>query len=235
MRLDALLVRLGLGSRTAVQKLVRAGHVTVENAPVRDPGLPVGESAAVSVDGRALDTRLSRTLMLHKPTGVLTAARDPGCPTVMDLLPPVYRCLQCMPVGRLDKDTSGLLLMTTDGELAHRLISPKREIEKVYLAETDTGLTPADAAAFAAGLDLGDFVALPARLEILADRLARITVTEGKFHQVRRMLAACGHQTVTLCRRRVGPLSLDEALPPGAYRELTEHELHMLREAVNLT
>ena len=139
-----------------------------------------------------------------------------------------------MPVGRLDKDTTGLLLLTTDGELAHRLISPKRGIEKTYLATTDTPLLPEDIEAFARGLELSDFTALPAVLDIVDAHTARITVTEGKYHQVRRMLAACGHQTLTLHRERVGPLNLDESLSPGGMRELTDAELDSIRKAVGL-
>ena len=152
----------------------------------------------------------------------------------MDLIPPVYRSLSCMPVGRLDKGTTGLLLLTTDGELAHRLISPKRGIEKTYLATTDTPLQAADIAAFARGLVLSDFTAKPAVLDIVDAHTARITVTEGKYHQVRRMLAACGHETLTLHRERVGPLYLDAALRPGEMRELTTEELSALRQSVEL-
>ena len=232
MRLDALLSRLGVGSRSEAQRLIRSGAVTVEGRVTRQPAESVTPGAVLRVAGRALDSRVERTLMLNKPAGVLTAARDPKAPTVMGLLPPVYLSLNCMPVGRLDKDTTGLLLFTTDGELAHRLISPKREIEKVYTAETDSPLTLADVAAFTEGVPLSDFTAKPARLEILDERVARITVTEGKYHQVRRMLAARGHQTLSLRRESVGPLSLDPALAPGDMRELTPEELQTLREAV---
>ncbi len=234
MRLDALLVRLGIGSRSQIQRLIRQGQVTTEGRTVCDPAVSVEPGTAVSVNGNPLDTRIERTIMLHKPAGVLTAARDPKAPTVLDLLPPVYGSLQCMPVGRLDKDTTGLLILTTDGELAHRLISPKRGIDKTYLAVTDTELTAADIAAFEQGIPLSDFTALPARLEIVDACRARITVTEGKFHQVRRMLAACGHQTLSLHRERVGPLTLDPALQPGEIRELTDAETAALRAAVEL-
>ncbi len=235
MRLDALLARLGVGTRSEVQRLIRSGAVAVAGETVRDPGRALPPEAPVTVRGQALDTRTGRTVMLHKPAGVLTAARDARAGTVMDLLPPLYRSLGCMPVGRLDKDTTGLLLLTTDGELAHRLISPKREIEKVYLATTDTAFTDADVTAFGAGLALGDFVAKPARLDIVDAHTARVTVTEGKYHQVRRMLAACGHETLTLHRERVGPLALDPALGPGQMRELTGEECNALREAVDQT
>lgn len=234
MRLDALLTRLGLGSRSEAQRLIRGGRVIVDGHTAGSPGENVMPGVGLKVDGKDIDSRTERTIMLNKPAGVLTAARDPKAATVMDLLPPVYRTLECMPVGRLDKDTTGLLLLTTDGELAHRLISPKRGIEKTYAATTDTPLRPEDIEAFAHGLQLSDFTALPAALDILDAYTARITVTEGKYHQVRRMLAACGHQTLTLHRERVGPLILDENLAPGGMRELTDTELVLLRKAVGL-
>lgn len=236
MRLDRLLVTLGLGSRSEVQRLIRSGAVAVGGETVRDPAVHVPDGAAVTADGRALDTRLARTVMLHKPAGVLTAARDPRQPTVMDLLPPAFRSLGCMPVGRLDKDTSGLLLLTTDGTLAHRLLSPTRHVDKVYLAEVDGPLGEPERAAFAAGLDLGDFTALPAVLDVAesspARGVARVTVHEGKFHQVRRMFAAVGRCVTALHRERFGPLILDGTLAPGQWRDLTEDELAALRAAV---
>ena len=234
MRLDALLTRLGLGSRSEVQRLIRRGAVTVGGRGIRVPGENVQPGALLTVDGQAVDSRVERTLMMYKPAGVLTAARDPKAATVMELLPPVCTSLECMPVGRLDKDTTGLLLLTTDGELAPRLISPKREIRKVYLATVDTPFIPEDVSAFAQGLALSDFTAKPALLEIVDEHTARVTVTEGKYHQVRRMLAARGHDTLALHRERVGPLALDPALRPGETRELTETELSGLRQAVDL-
>ena len=234
MRLDALLTRLGLGSRSEVQRLIRRGAVTVGGRGIRVPGENVQPGALLTVDGQAVDSRVERTLMMYKPAGVLTAARDPKAATVMELLPPVCTSLECMPVGRLDKDTTGLLVLTTDGELAHRLISPKREIRKVYLATVDTPFIPEDVSAFAQGLALSDFTAKPALLEIVDEHTARVTVTEGKYHQVRRMLAARGHDTLALHRERVGPLALDPALRPGETRELTETELSGLRQAVDL-
>ena len=237
MRLDRLLVTLGCGSRSQVQKLIRAGGVAVDGAAVRDPSADWAEGTPVALNGRALDVRLTRHLILHKPAGVLTAARDPKQPTVMDLLPAEMRSLGCMPVGRLDRDTTGLLFFTTDGTLAHRLLSPERHVDKVYRAETDGPLTERDVNAFAAGLDLGGFTALPARLEILEsapDRAeARVTVREGKFHQVKRMFEAVGRNVTALHRERFGPLALG-GLPCGAWRETTEAENALLRAAAGL-
>ena len=238
MRLDRLLVTLGQGSRSQVQKMIRVGSVTVEDQVVRDPSSEIIENTPVSVNGHSLDTRLTRHLMLHKPAGILTAARDPKQPTVMDLLPAEMRTLGCMPVGRLDKDTTGLLLFTTDGTLAHRLLSPERHVEKVYFAEVDGSLTEKDVEAFAQGLDLGEFQALPAKLEILSSDSqkahARVTVREGKFHQVKRMFEAVGREVTSLHRESFGPLVLGD-LPVGAWRELTAEELSEIRESVGMT
>jgi 16S rRNA pseudouridine516 synthase len=237
MRLDKLLTHLGVASRSGVKELLKAGRVRVNGEAVRDAAFQVQEGDGVLLDGKRLDTRLSRHVMLHKPAGVLTAKEDARQKTVMDLLPPVYSALGCMPVGRLDKDTTGLLFFTTDGALAHRLLSPERHVDKVYLAEVDGPLTEKDVEAFAAGLAMGDFTALPARLEILESgagrAAARVTVREGKFHQIKRMFEAVGRTVTALHRERFGPLELG-GLPPGAWREATEEELDSLRGAVGM-
>ena len=234
VRLDKLLTHLGVSSRSGVRAVLKAGRVRVNQAIVKDAALQVDENAEIMLDGQRLDTRLSRCLMLYKPVGVLTAKEDPRQKTVMDLLPPVYTALGCMPVGRLDKDTTGLLLLTTDGELAHRLISPERHVDKVYEARVDGALTEADARAFAGGIPLKDFTCLPAKLEILDPDTARVTVREGKFHQVRRMFGAVGKPVTELHRARFGPLALDPELCPGEYRELTESETAALYAAAGL-
>ena len=166
--------------------------------------------------------------MLHKPAGLLTAARDKKQPTVMDLLPEVYGAIGCMPVGRLDKDTTGLLLLTTDGELNHRLLSPGRHVDKTYLAQVDGPLEARHVAAFAAGLSLSDFDAQPSELVILGPQTGRVTVHEGKFHQIKRMFSAVGREVTKLHRESFGSLTLDPALPEGAWRELTDAELAAL-------
>lgn len=232
LRLDRWLVTLGVGSRSQVQKMVRGGAVTVNGALVKDPSLSVDEGSALTLHGQPLDGRLTRHVMLHKPAGLLTAARDKKQPTVMDLLPPVYASIACMPVGRLDKDTTGLLFLTTDGELNHRLLSPGRHVDKTYLATVDGPLTLADVEAFAAGLHLSDFDAQPALLEILSsgetEAAARVTVHEGKFHQIKRMFEAVGRTVTQLHRETFGSLTLDPALPQGQWRELTEDEIAAL-------
>lgn len=235
MRLDGLISHTAALSRAAAREKIQKGRVTVDGVTLRDPAAHVLDTQAVTLDGKALNASLARTLMLFKPEGVLTAAEDSRQKTVMDILPPVYRALGCMPVGRLDKDTTGLLLLTTDGVLAHRLISPRREIDKVYIARVDGTLSEKDAALFQAGIPLKDFTALPATLEILAPDTAKITVHEGKFHQVKRMLHAAGHETLALHRASFGPLSLDKALAPGDMRELTKEETAALYEAAGMT
>ena len=234
MRLDRWLVTLGVGSRSEVQRMIRRGAVTVNGLPVADPAFSCDPDAcALTLHGVPVDGRLVRHVMLHKPAGMLTAARDRKQPTVMDLLPPVYAAIGCMPVGRLDKDTTGLLLLTCDGEMNHRLLAPGRHVDKTYLAEVDGPLTEVEVGAFARGLTLSDFTAAPAQLEILSSgerSLARVTVHEGKFHQVKRMFSAVGREVTQLHRERFGSLRLDDALAPGAWRELTEEELRALRQ-----
>lgn len=229
MRLDRWLVTLGVGSRSEMQKLIKKGGVKVNDAPVRDPGQQVDEkTAALTVNGQPMDGRLTRHVMLHKPAGLLTAARDKKQPTVMDLLPEVYGAIGCMPVGRLDKDTTGLLFLTTDGELNHRLLSPGRHVDKTYLAHVDAPLDESHVTAFAAGLHLSDFDAEPATLEIVEPQLGRVTVHEGKFHQIKRMFSAMGREVTALHRETFGSLVLDPNLPEGQWRELTEDELTAL-------
>ena len=237
MRLDRLLTTLAVGSRSQVKTMLRAGRVTVNGQVVRSADAHVQPGDRLTLDQQPLDARTTRHVLLNKPCGVLTAARDPRQPTVLDLLPPAYRACGCMPVGRLDKDTSGLLLLTTDGELAHRLLSPKRHVWKCYEATVDGPLNAQDAVAFAAGLELSDFTALPAELEILRsspqEAFAQVRVREGKFHQVRRMFAARGRTVTALRRLSLGPLTLDASLQPGEYRELTAQELTELLAAVS--
>ena len=233
MRLDRYLAFLGCGTRSEVKDLLRAGRVSVDGAPERDGGRHVDAGAArVALDGKLLCYKRHRHLMMNKPAGVLTAAEDARAQTVLDLLPPLYRACGCMPVGRLDKDTEGLLLLTSDGALGHRIISPKRRVDKVYFARVDGPLGEADVQAFAEGLQLSDFRAMPARLEIVSsapqEAEALCTVQEGKFHQVKRMFSSRGVHVVYLKRLSIGPVLLDPALAPGGYRELTDAELEAL-------
>ena len=235
MRLDKLLSMLGEGTRTQIKDLVRAGRVTVDGMPVRDSGMQVdAENARVCVNGRVLSYKAVRHVMLNKPQNTLTAARDKKQKTVMDLLPPLYAAMDCMPAGRLDKDTEGLLIITSDGQLAHRIISPKKDVRKIYYARLDAPLGEKDIAAFAAGLHIkdadGEFDAKPAVLEILSETgcEVRIHVSEGKYHQVKRMTASRGANVIYLRRERIGALDLDPNLAPGEWREMTQEEVALL-------
>lgn len=239
MRVDRWLSTLGLCSRSEAKALIRGSAVTVNGRLIRDPGEEAEtESDILRLRGQEVDGRVIRHVMMHKPAGVLTAARDKKQRTVMDLLPEVYGAICCMPVGRLDRDTTGLLIFSCDGEMNHRLLSPGRHVDKVYEARVTGKLTEAEPLAFSAGLELGDFTALPAKLEILEagaeTSLGRVTVREGKFHQVKRMFAATGHEVLALKRISFGPIALPEDLEVGAWRELKAEELLALRRAAGM-
>ena len=232
-RLDKIISATGKKSRREVREMVRQGRVLVDGKPVPAADMKVDpQTAVILLDGEPLGYEKFTYVMLHKPTGVLTATEDRRQETVLDLLPPELRRRALSPVGRLDKDTEGLLLLTNDGQLAHRLLSPKSHVDKVYYARVDGALEPGDIAAFAAGMTLGDGLeCLPAGLEILSPTEALVTLREGKFHQVKRMLAARGKPVLYLKRLSMGRLRLDPALAPGAWRMLTEEE----RSALNLS
>ena len=235
MRLDRWLATVSAGSRSEVKQWIRGGQAAVNGRVILDPALSFEtETDRLSLNGRELDGRVTRHVMLHKPAGLLTAARDKKQPTVMELLPPVYAGIGCMPVGRLDKDTTGLLILTCDGELNHRLLSPGRHVDKRYRAIVEGTLEEKDVEAFASGMDLGDFTAQPAKLTILGPSLAAVVIAEGKFHQVKRMFAAVGHEVLELHRCSFGPLELDPALAEGQWRELTAEEEKALREAAGM-
>ena len=219
MRLDKLLALLGEGTRSEIKAMVRAGRVTVDGAGARDAGM--------QVDGAQSDVRLDGRRLCYK-----AAARDKKQKTVMDLLPPMYAAMGAMPAGRLDKDTEGLLVITSDGQLAHRIISPRHEVGKVYYARLDGELTDEDVAALEAGIHIrdadGEFDARPAKLRRDGGDAAYIRVTEGKYHQVKRMFAARGKHVVYLKRMAIGSLALDPELKPGEWRELTDDEVALL-------
>lgn len=235
-RLDKLLAGTGKWSRREVKALVRQGLVRVDGrlaASAEDKLDPA--AAVVTVAGETISLRRFTYVMLHKPAGVLTATEDRKQPTVLDLLPPELRRIGLAPVGRLDKDTEGLLLLTNDGELAHRLLSPRYHVDKRYLARVDGELSAADTEAFARGMTLGDGLeCLPAGLEVLPDRVCIVTLREGKFHQVKRMLAARGAPVLYLKRLSMGPLVLEDSLAAGAYRLLRAEEISALYRACGL-
>ena len=226
-RLDKILCDLGLASRREVKNIVKSGRVLVDGRLPAGPEQKLDpEAATITLDGEALRYRRFRSFMMDKPAGVLTATEDRTQPTVLDLLPPELRRLGLFPVGRLDKDTTGLLLLTNDGDLAHRVISPKSEVPKRYHARVDGIPDEEDARAFAEGLVLGDGTrCLPALLEYGGTDECLVTLREGKYHQVKRMLAARGKPVLALRRLSVGGLTLDETLGPGGLRELTESDL----------
>ena len=226
-RLDKYLCDSGAGTRSQVKLLLKAGRVTVDGTVERDNGRKIDPATQViCLDGEALGGHRRVVIMLNKPAGYITATEDTTQATVMQLLPKQYQ--QLNPVGRLDKDTEGLLLFTNDGDLLHRLISPKKAVEKIYYARHEGTATEADVQAFAAGLTLRDgTVCLPARLQPLGDGESLITVCEGKYHQVRRMMASRGMTVTYLERRQEGKLPLG-ALPRGSVRELSEEEIASL-------
>lgn len=224
-RLDKYLSEAGLGSRSELHRLIRGGEVRVDGRVVTDPAHKLAPQAAVTVRGAAVEARRTLTLLLHKPAGFVSATEDPRERTVMELLPERYRRWGLAPAGRLDKDTEGLLLLTNDGQLAHRLISPRSGVVKVYYAEHEGSCTQEDVLRFREGLTLKDGTrCLPAKLEPLGAGRSRVSVTEGKYHQVRRMLASCGCPVVYLRREREGELALG-ALERGCWRELTAEEI----------
>ncbi|MGO5029947.1 pseudouridine synthase [Candidatus Agathobaculum pullicola] len=234
MRLDKLLAHLNCGSRKEVQAMIRAGRVQVNGAVERDPGAKVdSDSAQVELDGQPQRYQAQRYYMLNKPAGVITASRDARHATVLDLFPTeMQRGL--FAVGRLDKDTEGLLIVTDDGALSHALMSPSRHVWKVYEAVVEGTLLPEAESLFETGVRLKDgTVCLPACLERLSGndkQRVRVTLREGKYHQVKRMIAAVGGVVVQLRRVQLGGLRLDPALPEGAFRALTEKELELLRQ-----
>lgn len=226
MRLDKLLANLGYGSRRDVQSLCRAGRVSLDGVAIRDAEqrLAAEASARLVVDGETLDPLPGVVIMLNKPLGTTCSRKDAG-PLVHDLLPPRWRQRDppISPIGRLDKDTSGLLLLTDDGALLHRIISPKAHLPKRYRADLERPLRGDEAAIFAAGtlmLDGESKPLRPARLEAQTPTRATVTITEGRYHQIRRMFAAVGNHVAALHRDRVGGLTLPDDLNPGAFRVL---------------
>ena len=231
-RLDKFLCDSGVGTRSQVKAILKAGRVAVDGKVERDNGRKVDpKKQTVTLDGEVLGGYRRVVLMLNKPAGFVTATEDRQDRTVMELLPEEYRHLDLKPVGRLDKATEGLLLFTNDGDLLHRLISPRKEVPKIYYAKHEGQAGREDVEAFAAGITLRDgTVCLPAVLEPLGPGESLVTVCEGKYHQVRRMMASRNMTVLYLERRQEGKLTLGD-LPRGAVRELTEEEITALEAA----
>ncbi len=228
-RLDKFLCDSGVGTRSQVKALLKAGRVKVDGRPEKDNGRKIDpKTQTITLDGQVLGGFRRVVAMLNKPAGFVTATEDKNDRTVMELLPEEFRHLDLKPVGRLDKATEGLLLFTNDGDLLHRLISPKKEVPKCYYARHEGTATAEDVAAFAAGLTLRDGLeCLSAKLEPLGPGESLVTVCEGKYHQVRRMMASREMTVTYLERRQEGRLTLG-GLPRGSVRELTEEEISTL-------
>ena len=231
-RLDYVLVHAGIGSRKTVKGLVRKSDVLVNGVRVRDSSIHVKFGDTISVDGEEIEFKEFYYFMMNKPPGVVSATTDPREKTVLDLLSESDQKKSLFPVGRLDKDTEGLIFLTTDGKLAHTLLSPNNFKIKSYIAQVSTEISKADIAFFRKGIILDDgYKTAPARLEIIEDNLHKcsIDLTEGKFHQIKRMFEAIGKEVIKLKRLSIDSLNLDESLHPGEYRELTEEEIVKLK------
>ena len=240
MRLDKYLVSCAVGSRTEVKNFLKSGRVTVNGKKEKSAKLQINEDTdEICFDGQKLEYEEFVYYMMNKPQGVISATEDPKHKTVLDLLDDLARSKDVFPVGRLDIDTHGLLLLTNDGKLAHALLSPKCHVDKTYLAQVDGIMTDEDIETFAQGIPLKDFTCQPAKLELVSldteenQSLVRVTIAEGKFHQVKRMVAYCGKEVVDLQRLTMGTLTLDEDLKRGEWRRLTKEELEGLLESVS--
>lgn len=237
MRLDKLLANMGLGTRKEVKKIITSGDISVNNVVVKNVGMNVDpEKDHVTYLDEPIHYQEFYYVMLNKPAGIISATEDNYHETVIDWVAMDYGHVDLFPVGRLDIDTTGLLLLTNDGKLAHRLLSPKHHVSKRYQANISGLVTQADIQQFHQGLDLGDFVTLPARLEIVSidedkqESEIIVEIEEGKFHQVKRMFHAVGKEVLTLHRIQMGSLHLDSTLQLGDFRELTHQERDKLLE-----
>lgn len=235
MRLDKFLVDCGVGSRTEVKKYLKNKQVTVKGKVETSAKYQVDENAdVIAYKGQVLTHEQFVYYLLNKPKGVISATEDAKHRTVLDILDDTARHKQVFPVGRLDIDTHGLLLLTNNGDLAHAMLSPKKHVDKLYQAKVAGIMTEADVEKFAEGIQLKDFTCQSADLKILKvdekanTSLVQVTIREGKFHQVKRMVASCGKEVLDLQRLSMGPLVLDEDLPLGAFRRLTESEMSKL-------
>lgn len=236
MRLDKYLAEMGVGTRQEVKKQIRQGKAAVNGTVVKAADTKIDETSdEVTICGRNISYVSYEYYMLNKPAGVVSATEDRRDTTVIDLIKDKKR-KDLFPVGRLDKDTEGLLLITNDGDLAHRLLAPKKHVDKVYYAKIDGMVTEEDVKRFAEGIDIGaeeEEMTRPAKLDIMKsaeESEIRLTIHEGKFHQVKRMFLAVGKEVTYLKRERMGTLCLDENLKPGEYRLLTEEEIENVRK-----
>ncbi len=228
MRLDKYLADMKKGTRSEVKDAIRKGRVSVNGTPVKDPSVHVSETDTVLFDGESVSYVSLEYILLNKPAGYLSATDDPHFPTVMDLIDSKRKDL--FPIGRLDIDTEGLLLLSNDGVLAHDLLSPKKHVIKTYYVQADRRIPEEAVQEMENGMDLGDFTTLPAKLEILSEKEARLSIREGKFHQVKRMFEKTGCIVTYLKRISFGPLTLGD-LKTGQSRPLTKEEIDALKKA----
>lgn len=231
LRLDKYLADMGVGTRSEVKRMIAKGQLSIDGRVVKKPETKIDtEQDEVLYQGQKISYVEYEYYMLNKPAGVVSATEDKSERTVIDLID--SRRKDLFPAGRLDKDTEGLLLITNDGQMAHRLLSPKKHVDKVYYARIDGFVAKADVKAFSEGLDIGEeHLTLPAKLCILkagSESEVKVTMQEGKFHQVKRMFHAVGKEVLYLRRIQIGSLELDDTLLPGTYRKLTEKEIQLL-------
>lgn len=233
MRLDKLLANMGIGSRKEVKELIKKKSVSVNGKIIKSNLSIDPEFDRIECNGQVVEYQKYVYFMLHKPSGYLSATRDQEQKTVLDLLKTEDQARSPFPVGRLDKNTEGLLLLTNDGQLAHELLSPKKHVDKTYFAKISGFVTENDVAEFLQGVDIGDYITKPAKLKILkVEEVSEIevTITEGKFHQVKRMFEAVGKEVLYLKRLTMGSLELDSTLKLGQYRALTDQEIQNILE-----
>ncbi|WP_181349954.1 pseudouridine synthase [Thalassobacillus sp. CUG 92003] len=239
MRIDKYLAHMGFGTRKEVKSLLKSGGTRVNDDVIKSPKVHVdAEHDVITVQGEIVEYRQFIYLMVNKPGDLISATEDADEMTVVDILEPEDHLFHPFPVGRLDKDTEGLLLLTNNGQLSHRLTSPKKEVGKTYVADIEGHVTQEDVEAFSRGVTLDDgYHTKPARLQVIeSGEVSRIelVITEGKFHQVKRMFESVGKRVTYLKRTQMGELALDEALDPGEYRELRDEELDYLFELTNM-
>lgn len=234
MRLDKYLSEAAAATRSEASKAARAGKITVNGEAVKNAAVHIDpESAVVHYCGKKVNWKEFTYVMLNKPSGVISSTDDSGR-TVMDIIPPEFKKMGMFPCGRLDIDTTGLLLITNNGPLAHELLSPSRHVDKTYLYGCDTPIGEEEVKRLEEGVDIGGYVSAPAKVEVLSSTKGKITIREGKFHQIKRMFEAVGSKIVSLERVSFGPLTLDGALERGEWRYLTEEEEKALLSVSNI-
>ncbi len=228
MRFDKLVADSASLTRSEARKIIKSGAAAADGVIIRDIAKNIDPSASLTVDGQAVSYRQFVYIMLNKPQGVISATEDKRKKTVLDLIGDGYKRFDLSPVGRLDIDTEGFLLLTNDGALAHELLSPSKKVGKTYFVRLEKPLSETAAAALENGVDIGECVTKPARVRRICENEIELTITEGKFHQIKRMAERVGNRVAYLKRLAYGKLFLDESLPCGGFRELTENELELL-------